>query len=212
VTRFTWVSVVVAAAAYLLAWIGWEQGWAWLAAFDAWSLAEFGRAASGSNARFAWDLFCTVFSPTVLRILTVPLIVWLLIRRRRPTALFVFMTVEVSGIVTELAKWLADRPRPATAMVYAYGTSFPSGHALGITVIVLAALTFVLPLVAESWRPMVIALGVLLIVGIGVARVVLNVHHPSDVIAGWALGYVYFVLSYRFLRPDGKPAVRGITP
>jgi len=28
---------------------------------------------------------------------------------------------------------------------------------------------------------------------IGIGRVVLNVHYPSDVLAGWALGYAYFV-------------------
>ena len=32
-----------------------------------------------------------------------------------------------------------------------------------------------------------------IVVAIGVGRVVLNVHHPSDVLAGWALGYAYFV-------------------
>ena len=35
-------------------------------------------------------------------------------------------------------------------------------------------------------------LGAVLVVAIGIGRVVLNVHHPSDVLAGWALGYAYF--------------------
>ena len=43
------------------------------------------------------------------------------------------------------------------------------------------------------WRGTLITLGVLLILTIGAGRVVLNVHHPSDVVAGWALGYAYFV-------------------
>jgi membrane-associated phospholipid phosphatase len=202
----------VAIAVYLVAWIGWTHNWAWLASLDSWSLDAFGQAASAPHALFAWNLFCTVFSPTVLRLCGLVVIVWLIARRYWRTALFVFMTVELSGLVTEAAKRIADRPRPATAMVYAYGTSFPSGHALGIMVIVLVALTLVLPLVAANWRVWVIAAGVLLIVGIGVARVVLNVHHPSDVVAGWALGYVYFVLCYRLIRPAETRAVRGTAP
>ena len=39
-----------------------------------------------------------------------------------------------------------------------------------------------------------IVIGAVLIVSIGAGRIVLNVHHPSDVLAGWALGYVWFVV------------------
>ena len=53
-------------------------------------------------------------------------------------------------------------------------------------------------------------------VEIGAGRVVLNVHHPSDVIAGWALGYAYVVACFLLVRPvrpitvpDETPAVPG---
>jgi undecaprenyl-diphosphatase len=62
-----------------------------------------------------------------------------------------------------------------------------------------------------------IGAGVLIVVAVGVGRVVLNVHHPSDVVAGWALGYVWFVLSLWLLPPrltpaDETPAVRDSSP
>jgi membrane-associated phospholipid phosphatase len=57
---------------------------------------------------------------------------------------------------------------------------------------VLALWTVALPMVRRSLRGWVIALGVLVVLAIGFGRVALNVHYPSDVLAGWALGYLYY--------------------
>jgi len=124
--------------------------------------------------------------------------------------------VELAGIITEIAKYAANRPRPATALVSALSTSFPSGHALGVMVGVLALLTVVLPLVRRPLRAWLIAIGAVIVILIGIGRVVLNVHHPSDVIAGWAFGYAYFVACLLLIPPsrrvtaaDETPATRG---
>ena len=109
---------------------------------------------------------------------------------------------ELSGLVIEAAKQAADRPRPATALVAAPATAFPSGHALGVIVGVLALLTIVLPVVRPSLRGWLIALGAVIVIAIGVGRVVLNVHHPSDVLAGWALGYAYFAACLLMVPPS----------
>ena len=65
---------------------------------------------------------------------------------------------------------------------------------LGVMVAVLAFLTLVLPIVRRPLRVWLIVIGAIVVVAIGFGRVVLNVHHPSDVLAGWALGYVWFVV------------------
>jgi membrane-associated phospholipid phosphatase len=39
------------------------------------------------------------------------------------------------------------------------------------------------------------------LLAVGVSRVALNVHYPSDVLAGWSLGYLYFVVSLLVFRP-----------
>jgi undecaprenyl-diphosphatase len=80
--------------------------------------------------------------------------------------------------------------------------SFPSGHALGVTVGVLSLLTVLLPVVRSRWRTALVVGGAVAVLAIGVGRVALNVHYPSDVVAGWALGYLYYLLCLATVRPS----------
>ncbi len=186
---------MVAVVVYAAMWVGWVDGWAWLTAVDGWLLDGCYRVGIEHPGWVtAWNVFCTVLGPAAFRLIGLVAILWLLVRRYLRAAVFLLISIEFSALVTEVAKYLADRPRPATATVYAYGTSFPSGHALGVTVSVLALLAVTLPLVSTQWRAPLIVAGVGIIVAIGIGRVALNVHHPSDVLAGWALGYLYYQL------------------
>lgn len=72
--------------------------------------------------------------------------------------------------------------------------AFPSGHALGVTVAVLAFITLACPHLHRAMRGPVAVLGLTTMALVGLARVALNVDHPSDVLAGWALGSLYFLL------------------
>ena len=143
---------------------------------------------------------------------TLIVIIFALVRRNLRVALFLVISVELAGIITEIAKYAANRPRPATALVSAPSTSFPSGHALGVIVGVLALLTVVLPVVDRPLRAWLVAFGAAIVILIGIGRVVLNVHHPSDVLAGWALGYAYFVACLLMVPPSRPVTVADETP
>jgi undecaprenyl-diphosphatase len=93
-------------------------------------------------------------------------------------------------LVRFVAMTLIDRPRPPMQdwTRFASGTSFPSGHtttsALGYTLLLL--------LLAPSLRTQLgraaLAVGLLGVAGlVGVSRVVLGVHWPTDVLGGWSL-------------------------
>jgi undecaprenyl-diphosphatase len=206
-----------ALALYALMWIGFAQQWRWITAMDNAALDPL--HAYGENRPgwvTFWDVFCTVLGPTVFRLAALVVIVVALVRRNLRTALFLVISVELSGLVTEAAKAVADRPRPAGALEYAWGSAFPSGHALGVMVGVLALLTLCLPITRAQSRIWLIALGAIIVLAIGAGRVVLNVHHPSDVLAGWALGYVWFVVCLLLVPPvapvteaDETPAAPG---
>lgn len=204
------VTAVLAAAVYAALWIGYANQWTWLADVDAAGLAgpyRYGSAHPGWVT--AWNVFCTVLGPFAFRLLALVMIVVALVRRQRRIALFLVLTIELSAVTTEVAKFLADRPRPDTALVHALSTSFPSGHALGVMVAVLALLTLAWPRLHPRLRGWWVVAGVLVVVAIGVGRVVLNVHHPSDVLAGWALGYGYFVVCLLLVPPYPKARVVG---
>jgi undecaprenyl-diphosphatase len=213
--RKTWLiaSAALAAAVFALMWIGFASNWNWLATIDS-SWLDIGHAYAVDHPGWvrAWNVFCTVLGPTVFRLVALILIVVALVRRNVRVAMFLVISVELTGIITEIAKLAAGRPRPVTALVPAVSTSFPSGHALGVMAGVLALLTVVLPLARRSLRPWLIALGVMIVVSIGVGRVVLNVHYPSDVIAGWALGYAYFVACLLLIPPSRPVTVTDETP
>lgn len=206
-----------ALALYALLWIGFEQQWSWVDGVDRFVLGRLHAYAIAHPGwvRF-WDVFCTVLGPTVFRLVALVVIVVALVRRKMRTALFLVISVEVGGLISEACKAAAHRPRPGEALVSASSSSFPSGHALGVMVGVLAFLTLVLPVVRRPLRVWLIAVGALVVVAIGVGRVVLNVHHPSDVLAGWAMGYVWFVVCLLLVppvapitAPDETPATPG---
>ncbi|MDO3068549.1 phosphatase PAP2 family protein [Mycobacteroides abscessus] len=212
---YVWPLLSAAAAliVFALLWLGYTQQWNGLSRLDVGALTpahHYGIAHPGWVT--AWDVFATALGPGAFRIGGAIIIIVLLVRGQRRPAVFLLVTIELSALVTELAKLLAGRPRPATKLVDAYGTSFPSGHALGIMVCVLALLTVFTPKVVAAWRPWLGMLGGVLILLIGVSRVLLNVHNPSDVLAGWALGYAYFIVCLLALPPWTVTAADGTLP
>jgi undecaprenyl-diphosphatase len=108
---------------------------------------------------------------------------------RRGAAVFVGIAVGGSGGLNQLMKqlWARPRPPPADAVYVADNYAFPSGHAM---ISIAFALAFWM--VFRSARRRVrqpLAAGAIAAVGVvGLSRVYLGVHYPSDVLGGWALG------------------------
>ncbi|PJI39585.1 phosphatase PAP2 family protein [Ferrovibrio sp.] len=126
-----------------------------------------------------------------LTFITLAGIVYLLLRRRLRTALFLFAAIAGGQLLSSLLKLGFDRPRPDLVPHGAsvYTASFPSGHAM-MTAIVYLTLAALLAR-SESRRRiktflLLLAATVTLLVGI--SRVYLGVHWPSDVLGGWMIG------------------------
>jgi undecaprenyl-diphosphatase len=104
---------------------------------------------------------------------------------RRPAAIVFLLLSLVVLALTPLLKELFDRGPPKPL---GNGPSFPSGHAIG-TMSVCAALAVIYWRTRFRW--VVVAVGAIVVLGIGVAVVADRGHWPSDVIAGWALALAW---------------------
>ncbi|MBX3479066.1 MAG: phosphatase PAP2 family protein [Caulobacter sp.] len=112
------------------------------------------------------------------------------LRRWREAAVLVL----ASGggvVISQGLKALFARPRPEESLrlVEAVNASFPSGHAM-LSAVVYLSLGVLIARFAQRRRVRVFALatGVTLTLLVGISRVYLGVHWPSDVLAGWCVG------------------------
>jgi undecaprenyl-diphosphatase len=133
----------------------------------------------------------------VLGLMTAGALGYLLILRKRATALLVLVSVGGGTLLSSALKLLFDRARPDLVphAVETMTASFPSGHAMisAVTYLTLGAL---LARVEEGRRARayVLGVGIVLTLLVGSSRVYLGVHWPTDVLAGWSVGAAWAVL------------------
>lgn len=119
---------------------------------------------------------------------------WLLaIGKRAEGALLGASMIGATLIESGLKHWIG-RPRPALVphLVRVETTSFPSGHAMVSAAVYLTlALMLASGVASRAGRVALVGFAVLLVVLIGLSRVFLGVHWPSDVLGGWCFGTVW---------------------
>jgi undecaprenyl-diphosphatase len=149
---------------------------------------------------------------TILGLVIFAVVGFLLLQRRYHTALFVAITSTSGELVSTVLKQAFNRPRP-TVVPYlreVSSSSFPSGHAMESAIVYLT-LGAVLMRVTESRVTKMYFLGMamLLTLLVGISRVYLGVHYPTDVIGGWVIGFVWAAVCWLAAQHFDKRA--GIT-
>lgn len=147
-------------------------------------------------------------SASVLIYITAITIIFLCMTKRWGPALFMFVAVAGGQLLSSVLKLGIDRPRPdlVSHLAQVYTMSFPSGHAMlsAVTYLTLGALLArFLP--GRATTVFVFAIAVLTTLMVGISRVYLGVHWPSDVLAGWCAGFAWATLCWvasRYLLKD----------
>ena len=128
----------------------------------------------------------------------IALVLVLLALRRWRLALFAAVATGGSALLNIATKQLFSRQRPSLweSIAPEATWSFPSGHAMG-------SMTLALVLVLLAWhtrlRWWVVAAMAVFVPMVGLSRVYLGVHYPSDILAGWAAAALWTVGAWLLL-------------
>lgn len=138
-----------------------------------------------------------------LTLLTLLVIIYLMLRRRYRLAWFVAAAIGLGITFSTLLKSLYDRPRPALVPheTLVASSSFPSGHSMMSAVCFLTLGAILASMRSErALKAFFLGVAVFLVVSVGLSRIYLGVHYPTDVLAGWIAGAVWATFSVGLAR------------
>jgi undecaprenyl-diphosphatase len=220
-TKLLLAMLAVAAALAAFAWLADEVGEGGTGRFDQIVLLAFripGHPDIAIGPRWLQEATRDVTALggfTVLAMVSLVATVMLLIHGRRRQALVFVGTVALAQGASEALKAWIDRPRPAIVahLDLVYSSSFPSGHAM-MTPAVYLTLASILAAGERRRSEKVLLLGgsAVLTVAVGVSRVYLGVHWPTDVLGGWTLGAATALAAAIVLRRTAQRGEQSIRP
>ncbi|MEO9132601.1 MAG: phosphatase PAP2 family protein [Sphingomonas sp.] len=131
---------------------------------------------------------------TVLPVIVAVTAGFLAVRRLWLTMWLVLGGTITGSIAVGLIKTLVARARPELTdhLVQVSSASFPSGHAANSAIVYLTIATLIVQIVeGRGTRIYILSVTALLVTVIGISRLYLGVHWPSDVLAGWSFGTLW---------------------
>ncbi|MBX9591975.1 MAG: phosphatase PAP2 family protein [Hyphomonadaceae bacterium] len=173
--------------------------------FDAWLLMALrspGNLADPIGPKWFEEMmrdFTAVGSTGVLTLMMLAIAGFLAMTRKSHAALFVLASVIGGVLISQTMKWTYARPRPELVPHGAevYTASFPSGHSMMAAVVYLTlGALLARTQVDRAVKVYILAVAIIVTVLVGVSRVYLGVHWPTDVLAGWALGAAWALLCW----------------
>ena len=135
------------------------------------------------------------FSAMLIGIIVI--VLFLMLNDKHISIWYLLTTAIGAGALNQIVKYLFQKDRPTVEhLIDQGGYSFPSGHAMGSIIIYGALLYIVFKLINNQVIKTLALVATMILVGlIGLSRVYLGVHFPSDIIGGYALGAAWLTLS-----------------
>jgi len=143
--------------------------------------------------------------PDIVVPLTCIGVVWLWWRWRWQIAAIFAITCVGGAVLSTGLKMLFGKERPElwSQMITETSYSFPSGHALG-SIVLYGALAYLLAQRFQSQKWLVYGVAALLIGSIGFSRIYLGVHWPTDVAAGYSIGFLWLSLNIGLFQLEAR--------
>ncbi|MBY0124080.1 phosphatase PAP2 family protein [Bacillus sp. S/N-304-OC-R1] len=129
-------------------------------------------------------------------------IMLMIIYKKRWEVFFFILAIIGSALFNLLLKWIFHRARPVIhPIIQEKGYSFPSGHAM-MSFVLYGMLTYFLILFYEkkTAKIMTFIMFFILVLFIGISRIYLGVHYPSDVLAGYSAGGAWLTMCLILLK------------
>ncbi|HEX8617084.1 MAG TPA: phosphatase PAP2 family protein [Thermoanaerobaculia bacterium] len=158
------------------------------------SVHAWAREARSSGGTTFFTIMTIIGTPAGLGLIGVGVAVYLVLKNHWRWGAYLLVTSGVGGLLNLWLKSTFARARPelAEALRDAHGYSFPSGHAMGSTVL-FGALSYITLRMFRRWRWRATALAFTssMVVAIAASRIYLGVHWISDIAAGISAGIVW---------------------
>lgn len=122
--------------------------------------------------------------------------------KNKKLGMFFLLDIIICYLINLFIKNVVARPRPFKYMlIYESGYSFPSAHSM-LAVAFYGYLIFIVLkyIKRKDLKIFCIAMIVFLTILVGVSRVCLGVHYPSDVLCGFLLGYIYILVYLKIVK------------
>lgn len=143
--------------------------------------------------------FTFLGSPLFLFSLSIIGALFVFTKRKKDAVIYSVILYSVV-ILNLILKFTFQRPRPHhLPLIYEDSFSFPSGHAMNSFVFYTALSYFILRETKNVTTTIFVStISLIIILCIGLSRIYLGVHYPSDVIAGYTAGFIWFISAILF--------------
>ncbi|WP_407372011.1 phosphatase PAP2 family protein [Carnobacterium sp.] len=173
----------------------------WLNSFDQFFASPFLVNRSSVKTTF-YSLITDLGGTFCILLLTVLVSLYFLGQKKdsKTAYWFIFNVALGAGLLNQLVKFLFQRTRPTIEhLILQDGYSFPSGHSMASLICYGGIAFLIIQFTSKKWTKWVVGLlAALLIIIIGISRIYLGVHFPSDVIGGFCLAGSWLLLSTAF--------------
>jgi len=138
-------------------------------------------------------------SSTLLTIFTLLIVFYLALKKEVRSIVYVLSAAIGGGVLVQLLKHFFARPRPdiVTHLVSEFTMSFPSGHS-AMSAVIYISFAVLISRIENSHKTRLFLISSALIISflVGLSRIYLGVHYPTDVLAGWMIGLFWALLCW----------------